>query len=254
MQTYDSRLAAWRLVLWGAIVTLLGALLSGPVSLAVLTAIRPSTPWVDPATFARSYSAVEALPYFLGFMLVAGSVMMITAIYHASEDRHKATVSMAVVSVTIYAALIFFNYVNQTTFVPALVRNYRPEYDVLIAALTMANPLALAWALEMWGYAFLGLATALAAPVFYRSRLEKVLAWLLIANGVVSVATALITAADLEWVLSTPGLVGFMVWNVLLIVITFLVVVAARRRIAVGAADRGRAERASASSRQVRGK
>jgi len=149
-------------------------------------------------------------------------------------------------------ALIFFNYVNQTTFVPALVRNYRPEYDVLIGALTMANPLSLAWAIEMWGYAFLGLATALVAPVFGRTHLERVLAWLLVANGVVSVISALITAADLDWVLSTPGLVSFMVWNVLLIAITFLVVVASRRRMADPSMTPGRAVRSPEARDQVR--
>jgi len=254
MQSSDSRLAAWRLVLWGAVVTLVGALLSGPVSVAVLAVIRPASTWVDAATFARDYRPVDALPYFLGFMLVAGSVMMITAMYHAAEDRHRPPALMAVVSVTAYAALVLFNYVNQTTFLPALVRSYRPENDVLIGALTMANPLSLAWALEMWSYAFLGLATALVAPVFYRSRLEKTVAWLLVANGVVSVISALVTAADLDWVLTTPGLVGFMVWNVLLIVITFLIVVAARRRMAAQTADAGRAVRSSAARDQARGR
>lgn len=84
----------------------------------------------------------------------------------------------------------------------------------------MANPLSLAWSIEMWGYAFLGIATWLWAP-YYKER-SKATANLLVLNGIVSIATAIISLADLGWVMTIAGLVGYMSWNVLMIVLMIL--------------------------------
>ena len=94
----------------------------------------------------------------------------------------------------------------------------------------MANPMSLSWVFEMWGYAFLGVATWLAAPVFNRSRLERATAVLMIANGIMSIAGALVTAISLGWVLTLPGIVSYAVWNILVFVLSILVILSLRRR------------------------
>jgi hypothetical protein len=55
-----------------------------------------------------------------------------------------------------FASFIFFNYVLQTTFLPALARAYAPESAGVVAAFSMSNPTSLAWGIEMWGWAFFG--------------------------------------------------------------------------------------------------
>jgi hypothetical protein len=94
----------------------------------------------------------------------------------------------------------------------------------------MANPRSLAWSLEMWGYAVLGIATWAVAVAFGRSRLERATAKALVANGVVSVAGGIATAAWPGWVETTPGLVCFAAWNALMIGVGVLVIVTLRRR------------------------
>lgn len=89
----------------------------------------------------------------------------------------------------------------------------------------------------MWGYAFLGLATGFAAPAFRRNRLERSTANLFVFNGVISVLGAIVTSARLDWVLTTPGLVSYVGWNVLMMIISVLAATAFRRRLLADTAE-----------------
>lgn len=164
--------------------------------------------------------------------MVIGFVAIMAALYELAAERLKAVALLAVVMTAAFCTLIFFNYVNQTTFVPAMAQSYRPEYDPIITALAMANPRSLAWALEMWGYGFLGLATWLAAPVFGGNRLERVTAGLMVFNGVISIIGALATSYDVGWVLTPPGVASFALWNVVVFALAVCVYVVFRRRLA----------------------
>jgi hypothetical protein len=116
----------------------------------------------------------------------------------------------------------------QTTTVPALLSDGSSTGQSLAAWLTMANPRSLGWALEMWGYALLGIATWLAAPVFDGGRLEGLTRNLFVLNGPLSVAGGVATALMPGWVLQPAGLVAFGAWNVLIIAMTGLTIVAMR--------------------------
>jgi hypothetical protein len=97
-----------------------------------------------------------------------------------------AVAGATLVFTAVFATLIFLNYVIQTTFIPVMARAYTPGDGALLTALSMANPRALAWALEMWGWAFLGLATWLIGPVFRGGALERAARAAFIVNGPVS--------------------------------------------------------------------
>lgn len=125
------------------------------------------------------------------------------------------------ISAAAFVALIFFNYINQTTFLPALARGYRPEYDPLITLLSFSNPRSLCWAIEMWGYALLGVSTILAAPVLRRNWLEKATAGLMVANGIISLVGGFVTSADLSWVMTPTGPANYIAWNVLALAVCF---------------------------------
>lgn len=214
----------------GAWLTVAGILLSGPLGLLIVSAVQASGPWQGAASYAQNYHPIQTLPFFCGFLLVGGYVVLMAALHQLAEEQQKTQTLIGVAFTAIFATLIFFNYVNQTTFVPALVQNYRPEYDPAIATFSLANPLSLCWAIEMWGYAFLGVATWLAAPVFNRNRLERSTALLMIANGVVSLVGGMVTAWNLGWVLSTPGMVSYALWNVLVLALSILIILSLRRR------------------------
>jgi hypothetical protein len=221
---------ALRVGIYGAVATLAGILLSGPVGLLAVSAVHPSPPWLDAATYAQNYHPIQTLPFFGGFLLVGGYVVLMAAIHQLADEEKKTATLTAVMFTGVFATLIFFNYVNQTTFIPALARDYKPEYAPIISTFALANPRALCWAIEMWGYALLGVATWLAAPVFTRSRLERVTAALMVLNGIMSIAGGFVTSLDLAWVMTPAGLVSYVGWNVVVFALSACVAASLRRR------------------------
>jgi hypothetical protein len=229
--------AAARMAVTSAGVALAGAVLSGPVSFA-LVALHPQPAWQGVEPFVRAYHPLQGLPYVLGFFLVGGALSLVAALQVLAPEGLRARATAAVAFAAAFAALVFFNYVVQTTFVPSLVRQHRAEDGPLLAALTLANPRSLGWGLEMWGYAVLGVATWLVAPVLAGAgRAGKAAAALFVANGPVSVAGGLWTMLAPGWVMTGAGLAMFAAWNVLFIVMLALALVALRRHARLEAAE-----------------
>lgn len=220
----------YRAGVWAAGSTLLGIVLSGPLALLVVNATHPQPAWRDAEVFARSYHPIQLLPFAGGLVLIAGLISLLTSVRMMAGDELKLRSAMAQVFVSVFAAFIFFNYVVQATYVPGLVRDLDGQRAGAIATLSMANPTSLAWAIEMWGYAFLGIATWLVAPVFHRGPLERATAWTFVANGPVSLAGGVWTAVSPGWVVTPAGYVAFSLWNVLLAVLAALALIAFRRR------------------------
>ena len=204
---------ACRIGMLGAILTAIGILTSGPLAILVVALVHPQPPWNSPELFVENFHRVQTLPYFFGFLLASGSVLMLVSVRLLSQKR--ATALTALIFMSIGAAFAIFNYVTQTTFIPALVDSYTSELGPLIAILSMSNPNSLSWAVEMWGYGFIGLGTWLAAGFFGPSRLERTARFLFILNGVLSVFGALIVSVKLGGVFSVAGLIGYGIWNVL---------------------------------------
>jgi len=217
-------------VVVGAAIALFGAVLSGPVALWIVHAVQPQPVWQDAATFARSYHGVQALPYFAGLLLVGGFVALIASLHVLAPESYKARTACSLGFVAVFAAIIGVNYAIQTTFVPTLAKHWSAENASLLAGLTMANPDSLGWALEMWGYAVLGVATWLCAPVFSHWRLERLTAFLFLVNGPISILGAVATATSPGWVLTDAGILAFAGWNVLVVFMTALAAVSMRQR------------------------
>jgi hypothetical protein len=98
----------------------------------------------------------------------------------------------------------------------------------------MSNPASLAWALEMWGYGVLGVATWLMAPVFAGRGLERWTRTTFVLNGVASVFGALATAIVPSWALTTAGIVSFVAWNGLVLLMAALAIAVNARRLRDG--------------------
>jgi hypothetical protein len=214
----------------GAACTLAGVVLSGPLALLVVNATHPQPPWETAALFARSYHPIQAAPYAGGLLLVTGLVLLVAATSTLSPPARRVETTAALLLTAIFAAFIFFNYVVQTTFIPALVHHPSAGADAIIAALTLANPISLGWGIEMWGYGFVGVATWLLAPLFGGGGLERAARRLFVGNGVMSVVGALATTARPGWVLTPAGLAAFALWNLLLAALAATVWVVFRRR------------------------
>jgi hypothetical protein len=212
------------LISLAAIVALTGFVTSGPLGLVMVRLVKPQPEWVSAEVFSNNYHIVQDLPFYFGFVLIAGMLMLAAGHYLDLNEGNgdvKFYLMLSLLLTAAFSALIFFNYVCQTTFVRHLALNYKEEYDTLIFTFSMANPMSLCWAIEMWGYGILGVATWLMAP--YYTAKNNFIRWLLIANGVVSVLTAVLTAMDNKWLLSTIGLVAYTIWNLLMMAIAILI-------------------------------
>jgi hypothetical protein len=203
----------YRIGMLGAVLCVLGIVTSGPLAVLVVVLVHPQPAWNGAALFVENFHRIQTLPFYFGFLLLTGSILMLASIYLLSKQR--ATALAALIFMSIGAAFAYLNYVAQTTFIPAVVNAYSAQLDPIVTVFSMANPSSLPWALEMWGYGFMGLGTWLAAGFFDTSRLERVAKSLFILNGIVSVLGALLVSIDLSSVFSTVGLVGYGAWNIL---------------------------------------
>ena len=213
-----------------AAVALAGAILSGPVGIWVVSATHPQPSWESPAAFVAAYHPIQTLPYLMGMLLVGGFAALIAGLHRVAPEAARARTTTALVLTGAFAAMIFINYSIQTTVVPALVSSASSSDLALVGLLTMVNPKSLGWSLEMWGYAVLGVATWLVAPVFATSRWEHGAKWLFVLNGPVSIASGLATAMRPGWVLSGVGFISFAIWNVLIIAMLALTIASFRAR------------------------
>lgn len=231
MPSQTAARAACRLGALGARTTLVGVLLSGPLSVLLVESTHPQPPWQGPELFAMSFHPVQILPYAGGLVLVVGLLCLLSSLSSLSRDTERPRATLALIACAVFAAMIFFNYVVQTSFVPTLARSYADADAGVLSALSMANPKSLAWAVEMWGWAFLGASTWLLSPIFRGDGAERWARRTFFANGPFSLAGALGTLVAPGWVSSLLGLVLFALWNVLIGVMAVLAWIAFERRL-----------------------
>lgn len=213
-----------KLISQGALIGLVGYVASGPLGFVLVQAVQPQPSWTSAEAFVRNYHVVQDIPFYFGFLLLAGMIMLAAGYYLASpaEDPDKKfRLLLALVSTTVFTTLISFNYVSQTTFIRHLALNYTSEYNSSIAIFSMANPLSFCWANEIWGYGFLGVATWLASA--YYPATSRWIRVTMVANGIVSIATVVAVILDTSWLITTAGIVAYFVWNVLMITMMILI-------------------------------
>jgi hypothetical protein len=234
MNTDEEMIRPLKTGIAGAILTIAGIVASGPLALLLVEAIQPQHPWTGAESFSRAFHPIQVLPYYAGFLLVGGCVTLMAAIYQIAEAREKTRALISIVLTSAFATLVFFNYITQTTLLPSLARHYVPENGPLISLFSLSNPHSLSWAIEMWGWSFFGAATWVASPVFRKNRVEKIAGGLMVLNGVISVAGAFVTSIDLGWVMTVSGLVSFVLWNVLVVVMSAFLIASMKRRLIHG--------------------
>lgn len=203
-----------------AVITIIGILFSGPVGVLIISMLRPQPVWQGAEVFANNYHRVQSLPFIFGFFMMLGFVLFISAISRLADTEIKKIYgTMAVIFASAYVVTIGLNYVIQAVYIPEIIE----ENAELAGLLTMVNPSSFSWVLEMFGYGFLGAAGWLVAPIFEGNARMKSIRYLLIVNGIISIFGVIITAVDVKWVLSTSGLISYVVWNLLIIITMILI-------------------------------
>lgn len=202
-----------------AVVVLGGIILSGPVAVGFVEMFVPQPAWHGVETFIAHYSWIQTLPYAFGFFIAGGLILFAASVPAGELESRRIFRRVALALTSVAAALIFFNYVIQSAFIPLSLR----ENPALVAAVTMANPNSLGWALEMYGYGILGIATAFLAPLFNGSAQQRMIARLFVLNCIISVLGAVLFSLVPGWVLAPAGMVLGAGWNMLVAVIMVLV-------------------------------
>jgi hypothetical protein len=219
-----------KLISLGALVALTGFVLSGPVAFLIVHLVSPQPEWVSPMVFVRHYQTIQDLPYYFGFMLTGGMLMLVSGHYlnFSEEDKRTKFHLLVALGWTIaFFTLISFNYICQTTFVHNLATHYSGENDIAISIFSMANPLSFCWANEMWGYAFLGIATVLMSGYY---RLKNIFIFvLLLLNGMVSLLGVVLIILDVNWILTRAGLICYIAWNLLMIVLLIMIYIFSKK-------------------------
>ena len=203
-----------------ALLVTIGILFSGPVGLFIVRASGEQPPWQSVKVFVENYSPIQAMPYAFGFLLVAGFLLFFASLVNAGKDEQKPLEMMGLTLGIVFGSLISLNYIIQVAYIP----NALDQNEAILSFATMANPKSLAWAIEMFGYAILGLATIVVAPLFSGGGLQRTIKRLLIVNGVASIGGAVAATMDLSAMLSTPAMIGYYFWNILIVVIMVLII------------------------------
>lgn len=196
-----------------------GIIFSGLVFPVLTMIFKPQPPWQNSALFVESFHPLQTATFFCGYFLVIGSLLTFIVLYKiASESRKLWALSGLVINV-VFTAVIFLNYIIQTTYIPYLANNNPPETATVLPVFTMANPGSFAWALEMYGWGGIGLSFIFMAFIFENIKLERTLKILFLANGICSVASALMTSINMNWLFSPAGFASLIIWNSLVLVI-----------------------------------
>jgi hypothetical protein len=217
----------YRLIAISAAIVIAGIILSGPPAVFLISLIKSQPEWVDVKTFAANIHPVQNLAWAGGFLLILGFSFFIASAYQlAVSPSQQVPGLLAIIFVTIYAVLIGFNYSLQIAWVPILAEQ---QHETL-KFVTMSNPQSVAWILEMFGYGFLGLSTWCISMVFWGSKRMNWIRYLLIANGLLSVAGAMFTTGGMSWFFETIGIISYVSWNILIVVTMGLIYYEFRKR------------------------
>jgi hypothetical protein len=215
----------FRMMIFSAYLVIAGSFLSGPGGYLIVNLANPIS-WTNVSAFAAQYHYIQTLPYWFGFLYLAGFILFISICSTLMMEKNRYLGNSALITTSIFAALIGINYLLQVGYVPKAIA--RP--NEILAAFTMNNPNSICWILEMFGWGFLGVALWLVISAFDNFKFGKIIKGLIILNGAGSVvAAALAALLPSSLLLQIPGLIAYFAWNILIWVIMVLVVIDLRK-------------------------
>jgi len=150
-------------------------------------------------------ASIQPFATIIGFLLTPSFLVVMACIHCYASERKKVFSLVGLSFAIIYATLISLNYFIQLTFVN------QSTFDVSLFSMT--NPQSMMWVIEILGYFFMGLATLFAAPVFSSGRIEKIIRWLFIANGILGTGTLIGYGLNVPLEIMLGGLI---VWDIVM--------------------------------------
>ena len=163
-------------------------------------------------------ASIQPFATIIGFLLTSSFLVVMACVHGYASDERKIFSLIGLSFAIIYATLISINYFIQLTFVS------QSSFDVEIFA--MDNPQSMMWVIEVLGYFFMGLSTLFTAPVFESGRIESLIKWLFVANGILGILTPIGYGLNLPLQILLGGLI---VWDIIMPISTALLAYLFRR-------------------------
>ena len=148
-----------------------------------------------------------------GIILIPTFILLMACIHEYSPADKKIFSRLGLLFSIGYAVLISFNYYLQLTLV---------QKNLYSDVFAMDDPQSIMWVIEVLGYGFMGLATLSSAFVFPKGRLENVIRWLFIINGILGIGGMIGYALGLSLSILAGGLV---VWDIIMPVSSLLLAI-----------------------------
>jgi len=156
-------------------------------------------------------ASIQPFATVVGFLLTLSFLVVMACIHSYASEEKKVFSLVGLSFAIIYATLISVNYFIQLTFVQ------QTTFDVSV--FDMTNNQSMMWVIEVLGYFFMGLSTLFAAPVFGSGRVESLIKWLFVANGILGILTPIGYALNLPIQVLLGGLI---IWDILMPISTAL--------------------------------
>ncbi|MHB8758381.1 MAG: hypothetical protein ACYC6V_10255, partial [Bacillota bacterium] len=190
---YASSLA--RVGFWAATLSTI-FIVAFDVGVAVPALTVGMQPWQGIEAFAATYRQGGVLATVLPSLFLAPTFLILAAHIHTSTAAERKLWSLlGVAFATVYTVIISLNYLAQLTIVRWLL--LRGETAGL-SMLVMGNPASFFWALEVLGYAFMGLAGVFIALALPKGRLERWVGGLFIANALLEIPGTIVYVATAD--------------------------------------------------------
>ncbi len=156
-------------------------------------------------------AAIQPFATIVGFLLTPSFLVVMACIHCYASNERKVFSLVGLSFAIIYATLISVNYFIQLTFVRQSTFN--------VEIFDMGKPQSMMWVIEILGYFFMGLSTVFTAFVFESGRVEKLIKWLFITNGILGLLTPIGYGLNLPLQIMLGGLI---VWDIVMPISTAL--------------------------------
>lgn len=207
-----------------ALISLIGFIAAGPFSYIICKWLYPQPRWISGDIYAKKYNAIQHLPYYTGFVMLIGFLMLFAVHYlNSKEMKSKVRIGtlVAFALAGIYAMIMMCIYIIQISFVRNLALEYSPMDETVFALFNLHNPKSITWYFQIWSNAILGVATWFMAG-YYRNS-NGILRQLLMVNGILSILTAACTVFDKHLLFTEIGTTAYILWNALIVVILIMI-------------------------------
>lgn len=134
-------------------------------------------------------ASIQPFATVIGFLTTLSFIVVMASVHSYASDEKKVFSLVGLSFAVIYATVISVNYFIQLTFVR------QGTFDVSV--FDMTNMHSMMWVIEVLGYFFMGLATLFTAPIFGSGRIEVIVKWLFVVNGILGILTPVGYVADL---------------------------------------------------------